>query len=83
MTFWNYLFFLIVEPLKLVFEVIFFYAYKATGNAGWSILVMSLAVNFLVLPLYKRADALQAEERDIQSVMSPMIRARLKATSVS
>ena len=79
MTFWNYLFFLIVEPLKLVFEVIFFYAYKATGNAGWSILVMSLAVNFLVLPLYKRADALQAEERDIQSVMSPMIK-HIKST---
>ena len=27
------------------------------------IIVLSLVVNFLVLPLYKRADALQAEER--------------------
>ncbi|MCR4767258.1 MAG: YidC/Oxa1 family membrane protein insertase, partial [Saccharofermentans sp.] len=49
------------------------------GNAGLSIIFLSLAVNFLVLPLYKRADELQAEERDIQVKMAPMIK-HIKST---
>lgn len=35
-------------------------------NPGLSIVVLSLVVNFLVLPMYKRADAMQAEERDME-----------------
>ena len=63
MTALDIIFFLFVEPLKLLFEVIFFYAYKFTGNAGLSILIMSLAVNFLLLPLYFRADKLEKQQR--------------------
>ena len=52
------LFQLLVEPIKLLLEVIYFYAYKLTGNCGWSIVALSLVVNLLVLPLYNRADEL-------------------------
>ena len=70
MTILSILYTFIITPLELLFEVIFSIANRLTGNAGLSIIFLSLAVNFLVLPLYKRADELQAEERDIQAKMA-------------
>lgn len=72
MGLFNYLFYLTVEPLKLLFEVVFFYAFKLTNHAGLSIVVMSLAVNFLVLPLYIRADVLQKQSNDKEAEIRPM-----------
>ncbi|MCR5328933.1 MAG: YidC/Oxa1 family membrane protein insertase [Saccharofermentans sp.] len=69
----------IISPLELLFEVIFMVANKIIGNEGLSIIFLSLAVQFLVLPLYKRADELQAEERDIQAKMAPWIK-NIKST---
>ena len=74
MQFLSMLYTLIIAPLELLFEVIFEVADKIIGNAGFSIIFLSLAVNFLVLPLYKRADELQAEERDIQARMAARIK---------
>ena len=65
---------LIIAPLELLFEIIFEVADKIIGNAGLSIIFLSLAVNFLILPLYKRADELQAEERDIQAKMDHWVK---------
>ncbi len=79
MSIGDYIFSLLIEPLKLLLEVVFFYAFKVTDNVGLSIIVMSLVVNFVVLPLYKRADELQAEERDIQAKMADRIK-RTKQT---
>ena len=74
MSFLSALYTLIISPLELLFEVIFTIANRAIGNEGLSIIFLSLAVNFLVLPLYKRADELQAEERDIQAKMAPWLK---------
>ena len=79
MTILSALYTLIISPLELLFEVIFMVANKIIGNEGFSIVFLSLAVNFLVLPLYKRADELQAEERDIQAKMAPRLK-RIKST---
>lgn len=57
---------ILIMPLQLLFEVIYMIANKIIGNPGTSIIVLSLLMNFLVLPLYKRADAMQEEERDIE-----------------
>lgn len=65
---------LIISPIELLFEVLFSIANSVCGNVGVSIIFLSLAVNFLVLPLYNRADELQAEDRDIQAKMAPMIK---------
>ena len=65
---------LIISPLQLLFEVVYVITDRIIGNAGLSIIILSLAVNFLVLPLYKRADELQAEERDIQAKMASRIK---------
>lgn len=65
---------LIISPLELLFEVVFTIADRIIGNEGLAIIFLSLAVNFLVLPLYKRADELQAEERDIQAKMAARVK---------
>lgn len=66
MTFPSMLYTVLIKPLQILFEVIFSFAYHITGKPGRSIIVLSLAVNFLVLPLYRRADAMQEEEKNIQ-----------------
>ena len=73
MSFIDCIFYLLVEPLRLLFEVIFFYAYKLTHNAGLSILAMSLVINFLLLPLYFRADKLEKEQAEKKLKMSSWI----------
>lgn len=74
MTFLSALYSLVISPLELLFEIIFTIADKIIGNVGFSLIFLSLAVNFLVLPLYKRADELQAEDRAIQVEMAPALK---------
>ena len=64
---------LLIAPLSLFFEVVYAIAYRVIHNPGLSIVALSLAMNFLVLPLYKRADAMQEQERDIENKLNPWI----------
>lgn len=57
---------LLLKPLQLVFEVIYAVANRLLDNPGVSIIVLSIVMNFLVLPLYRRADAMQEEERQME-----------------
>ncbi len=50
-------------PLELVFEAIFTIAFKATRSEGISIIILSLVVSTLVLPIYKRAERFEQEQR--------------------
>ncbi|MBR6236465.1 MAG: YidC/Oxa1 family membrane protein insertase, partial [Firmicutes bacterium] len=67
MTFGSMLSAFFIGPLKLVFETIFQITYLLVHNPGVSIIFLSLAMNFLVLPLYKRADAMQIKARDAEA----------------
>lgn len=67
MTFFEILSTLLIGPLKLLFEVIFVIANRFLESPGLSILVLSLIMNFLVLPLYRRADAMQEAARDTEA----------------
>ena len=59
-------------PLELLFEVIYGVAFHIVdGNAGAAVIPLSLCLNFLLLPLYNRADAIQREEREREKQMSP------------
>ena len=58
---------LLIGPLKLIFEIIFVIANRVIGHPGMAIIVLSLIMNILVLPLYRRADAMQEEARDIEA----------------
>ena len=64
---------LFIGPLQLFFEILYSIAYRMIGNPGLSIVVLSLCMNFLVLPLYRRADAMQAEERELEMRLQPWI----------
>ena len=57
---------LLIGPLKLIFEIITAFAYKLTGHVGLSVVVLSLVMNFLLLPLYRRTDLIQEEARDVE-----------------
>lgn len=67
MTFGSIIYTLLFQPLQIIFEIIYKLAYSIVGNNGISIVALSLAMNFIVLPLYRRADAMQQEERVIQA----------------
>lgn len=56
---------ILIGPLQLVFEIIYSLANRLIDHPGLSIVVLSLLMNLLVLPLYKRADAMQEATRDI------------------
>ena len=65
------LYLLIIRPLELLFEVIFAIANRILPSPGLAIIALSLAMNFLVLPLYRRADAMQEEERRTEEKIGP------------
>ena len=59
-------------PLELFFEVVYGVAFHIVdGNAGAAVIPLSLCLNFLLLPLYNRADAIQKAEREREQFMSP------------
>lgn len=71
MIFYN----LIVAPIELIVDWVFtFFTIKFTsfGVIG-AVCGVSLAINFLALPLYNIADSLQAKERRIAKEMEPRI----------
>ena len=57
---------ILIGPLKLVFEIIYVLANRIIGHPGLSIIVLSLIMNILVLPLYRRADEMQEKAKDIE-----------------
>ena len=64
---------LLIGPLKLLFEVIFSMVNRL-NNPGLSIVALSLAMNLLVLPLYRRADAIQDEARETEERLSHWVK---------
>ena len=56
-----------IGPLKLVFEIVFQLSYKLSHDPGFAIVCLSLVMNFLVLPLYRRADRMQEQARDTEA----------------
>ena len=53
---------LLLKSLELIFGVVYMLIYRLINHPGLSIVALSMFMNFLVLPLYMRADAIQEEE---------------------
>lgn len=68
------LFFMIIQPLVLLIEFIFTEMYRVFGNYGVAIIMVSVVVNLLVFPLYKRSDAMQEQERKKQKEMEHWVK---------
>ena len=79
MTFFSILEALLIGPLKLIFEVIFDYANGYVGHPGLAIIFLSLIMNILVLPLYRRADLMQELARDQEAKLKTGV-AHIKKT---
>ena len=62
---------LIIGPLQLLFEFIFSISYKLVGDPGVCIIDLSIIMNLLALPLYKRADLLQKQAADKMKAIQP------------
>ena len=73
MSVWDALYKLILGPIELLLDVVFSLAKEFTGSPVLSIVVLSLVINLLVLPLYKKADDLQKEEQAISKRLKPRI----------
>ena len=78
-SFTHALYRLLIAPLELAFEVIFGISTMLFHNSGLSILFLSLCMNLLLLPLYRRVDAIQDEEQELEARMEPSI-AHIKKT---
>lgn len=74
MTFMEFLSLLTIKPLELFFEIVYSIAHRYTANVAVSIVVLSLVVNLLVLPLYARADLIQAEASEKQKAMEKWVK---------
>ena len=73
MTLGGMLYQLLISPIELVLEIVYGLAMNLFGNSGLSIIIMSLVMNTLLIPLYKRADAIQDEERRTEKRLKPMV----------
>ncbi len=64
---------IIITPLVYLIELVYAVLNRFFVNPGLSIIGVSLAVNFLSLPLYRRADLIQEEEREKQASMAKWV----------
>ena len=83
MSFFEILQTIFIGPLKLIFEYIFYFACKIVYHPGLAIIMLSLAMNILVLPLYRRADAMQEASRDVEAKLAPGASHIKKATGMA
>lgn len=70
----SYLYALIIYPIEMFIEFVFTISMNMIPSAGYAIVFVSIAVQLLVLPMYKRADELQDEERQRQKDMAPFVK---------
>lgn len=79
MSFLEIAYSVIIMPLRLFFETLYTITNGFINNPGLSIVALSLAMNFLVLPLYRRADAMQEEEQETEKKLEKGV-AHIKKT---
>ena len=68
---------IIIKPIELIVEFVFELMFRILGqrqtNQGLAVIGVSIAISFLTLPLYRRADAVQQKERDTQKKLSKWV----------
>lgn len=62
----DFLYTLFIAPLEYWMHKALLWGFDITEQWGWAIIVMSLIVNFVILPIYMKAEAWQEEERAIR-----------------
>lgn len=65
---------LLITPVEYIIEFIYVFLERRISNPGIVIVFVSLSVNLLVLPIYLRADTIQAEENEKQRKMEMRVK---------
>lgn len=60
----NFFYNLIIQPLIMIYDVIFSMFYGMLENTVLAIFALSIVINLLVLPLYRKADLMQKEQHE-------------------
>ena len=79
MTVSSFFYQLLIGPIEIIFETVYGFSLNILENYGLSIIVLSLAMNLLLLPFYTRADDIQNEERAAEKRMAAGV-AHIKKT---
>lgn len=64
---------LIITPIEMVLEILYSMINAVFHFPLLAIIGLSIAVNIIILPLYKKSDAMQEEERERQKQMKPWL----------
>lgn len=75
----DFIYTLFIAPLEFWMHKALVWGFDQTHTWGWAIIVMSLVVNFVILPIYMKAEAWQEEERAIRKSFEAK-EAMIKAT---
>ena len=71
MSFLHILYQFFIEPLVVLLEYIFSWSEKLIGDSALALIPLSLVVNFLCLPLYRRAEAIRRQTRAREKALEP------------
>ena len=75
-----FLYYLIIAPIEMIVEWVFYFFVKVgVGGIITAVMGVSVVINFLALPLYNIADALQDKERQISRRLEPRLKRIRKA----
>ena len=62
----DFLYTLFIAPLEYWMHAALVWGYGKTANWGEAVLIMSLVVNFVILPIYMKAEKWQEDERALR-----------------
>ena len=64
---------ILIQPLIFIYDILFQILYGLLEDPILSIITLSIVINFIVLPLYWKADQIQRKEQEKQRKMKPWI----------
>ena len=66
------LYLICIAPLEFFMQTVLNWGFYTTHSFGLSLILMSLAVNTVILPIYNKVEGWQEEERALKARMAPM-----------
>jgi YidC/Oxa1 family membrane protein insertase len=69
----DFLYQLVLEPIILFMDLIYDFTFEITGLSGFSIIILCIIVNVLLLPVKIYAKYIMKKELDIQVIMRPKV----------
>ena len=75
-----FLYYILIAPIEMIVEWVFYFFVKINVWGGFAAVIgVSVVINFLALPLYNIADALQDKERRASRKLEPRLKRIKKA----